>query len=482
MIVEPISSKYTSFLTDESHVKGDCEEIIFPQTQDDILQCIKLALKDNKRITLQGARTGLNGACVPKGHTVINLSKMNEIGEVEQCEDGAEIFVQCGAALGDISKLAQSKGYIFPVNATEETASAGGMFSTNAQGPNSLCYSSFSSYVKSVSFTFFSGESYEINRGDYVIKDKKLTLPNGKVIDFSNLSENLPISFYKDNTDLIDFLAGKEGFFGIADSFKLKLLKKPEDLWGIVLFFDCQDKALDFSNLLYKYKNESARLTTAEYFNEETIELIKANLKNPLLSKLPELPQTAKAAIYVELESESEDESEIALMDILDMFAQVGANEDDTWAQNGENAVKCFRNMRHAVVSILNEDMNIHSKLTGERIETDIKANPRKYEDYLELYNEMLEKYSLKASIYGCILNNHLHAAILADSEEKFKDAKLFESEICKKASEDNALIGAKYGIGKVKRDILINLLNESDKTEIKRIRDIFDPNHLVNP
>ena len=108
MIVEPISSKYTSFLTDESHVKGDCEEIIFPQTQDDILQCIKLALKDNKRITLQGARTGLNGACVPKGQTVINLSKMNEIGEVEQCEDGAEIFVQCGAALGDISKLAQS--------------------------------------------------------------------------------------------------------------------------------------------------------------------------------------------------------------------------------------------------------------------------------------------------------------------------------------------------------------------------------------
>ena len=482
MILEPMSTKYTAYLTDESRLKGECEDIVFAETEEEVSESIKLSLKDNKKVTLQGARTGLSGACVPNKNRVINLSKLNNLGELEKTENGAHVHAQCGVTLEEISKLAESKGYIFPVNATEETASLGGMFSTNAEGPNSLYYAPFSAYVKSVNFTFPSGEICGINRGEYVIKDKKLSLPNGKTIDFSNISENLPIAFYKDNIDLIDFLAGKEGYFGAATSFELELLKKPNDLWGIVFFFDGEEKALNFADSLSSYESESARITTGEYFNEETVELIINNLKNPLLSKLPELPKNAKTAIYVELESDSEDESEMALMDLLDMFAQVGGNEEDTWAQNGKTAVKSFRDMRHAVVSILNENMSIHCVKTGARIETDIKAIPEKYRDYLKLYNDILNNHSLKGAVYGCILKNHLHVAILADSEEKFKEAKVAESEIYKKAIADNALIGAKYGIGKIKKDVLLNALSDAEKEEIKKIRLAFDPNLLMNP
>lgn len=481
MKLEPMSAKFAAYLSDESHIKGECEDIAFPKTQDEVKEVVKLSFDDGKKITVQGARTGLVGACVPTEGRIINLTLLNEVSDVSENECGAFICAQSGATLEDISKKAQSRGYFFPPNATEETASIGGMFSTNAEGPNSVFYNSVSNYVKKMDFTFPNGESYTINRGDYKVHDNKLSLPNGKVLDFGKIPNNLPFVFYKDEMDLIDFLAGKEGRFGITSSFTLSLLKNPADIWGIVFFFDDNENAVNFIEKVRTYKSDCVNITTGEYYSEEALNLIKNHLENPLLSKLPELPQNAKSAFYVEIESEAEEQSEEALMDLLDMFAESGGNEDDTWAQSGKSAVKSFRDMRHAVVSILNEDTEIHSQVNGTRWETDIKASENKFKEYLTLYNDVLSKCGLKGAIYGSALKNHLHVAFLAkgDEQELCDEAIL---KISRKAVADSAKIGTKYGIGRVKRELISNLLSDEVKKIIANIIKSVDEKRILNP
>ncbi len=52
------NERYKEYLTDESGLRGACEEIIFPSSSDELRDSLKLDLQ----FTIQGSRTGIMGA------------------------------------------------------------------------------------------------------------------------------------------------------------------------------------------------------------------------------------------------------------------------------------------------------------------------------------------------------------------------------------------------------------------------------------
>ena len=78
----PWSNEYEEYLHDESRRIGTADAISFPRTEADVIDLVRTASKSRGTVTIQGARTGIVAGAVPQGGYILNLSRMNGIGEI----------------------------------------------------------------------------------------------------------------------------------------------------------------------------------------------------------------------------------------------------------------------------------------------------------------------------------------------------------------------------------------------------------------
>ena len=153
-----IGAEHVDFLHDESRREGRAEKIVFPLSTDDVCEALKVSAENGWPITVQGGRTGITGGCVPNGGLILNLSRMNAIGEVK----GDRMTVQPGAMLAEIRRAVAGSGLFFPSDLTETSATIGGMIANNASGARSFRYGSVRSWVYGLTVVLPGGE--EIGR------------------------------------------------------------------------------------------------------------------------------------------------------------------------------------------------------------------------------------------------------------------------------------------------------------------------------
>ena len=111
------NERYKEYLTDESGLRGACEEIIFPSSSDELRDCLKLDLQ----FTIQGSRTGIMGGASPMGHgsdsrkaAILNLSRLQNIAEVT-------IYGQMRGLPLRISRRACGKNTYFSLSSRQKT-------------------------------------------------------------------------------------------------------------------------------------------------------------------------------------------------------------------------------------------------------------------------------------------------------------------------------------------------------------------------
>ena len=417
---QPINETNRGLLRDESHLQGHAEQIFLPETKEDALDALHGAA--GHPLTVQGGRTGLAGGCVPDGGWVLNLSRLDGHAAPELQPDGsATLWVEAGTALETVQKLAQAAGFFFPPNPTEDRASLGGLFSTNASGPNSLYYGPVSRWVTALDWVTPAGEE----RRDY-------------------------------ERTCIDGLAGAEGSRGTILALQLRLLPQPKERWGILFFFRTRQDLTKFAETLRPWQpEEQVILTTAEYL--DALPLLRANADSPLLAGLPPLPEQARTALYLELESPGEAQSAQALLALLDRFEPYG---EDSWAENSPAAVRRLQGLRHAIPALLGEQREICNPATGVRWELDYAAPAEKTAWYLEKIEQITEKFQIPAVVYGHYLQNCLRVALLprtAGEREKC-DACLLA--LAQPVAEEGGCLAAEYGVGRLKKDLIRKVQN----------------------
>jgi len=65
-LIQPLKAEHAEYLRDESRTIGTAETISFPQTEADVSAILKKLYEEKIPVTVQGARTGLAAAAVPK--------------------------------------------------------------------------------------------------------------------------------------------------------------------------------------------------------------------------------------------------------------------------------------------------------------------------------------------------------------------------------------------------------------------------------
>lgn len=457
-MIRRVELKDQEYLRDESKMIGDAETISFPKNEIEIIEIINWCKKQGQSITIQGGRTGLVGGSVPFGGHLLNMSYMNNVKDTSICKENGKIMVtvEAGMTLCElhkcIRKLFPKKAVTWIPNPTETMATIGGIASSNGKGINVYYYGETKRYIESVKMVLATGE----------IK----VLVNGKDSEF-------------------ELAIGGEGIYGIITELTLILEKKEASVWGVVFFFDSDEDASEYVDILKNQNRVSkeAKISVLEYFDSNSIQLIE-QIK-PNVSKLQEIPDINPkytSMIYMEVEGEEQEIEKIA-EDVMVVAQECNADLDASWALMGEIEIEKLRAFRHAAVEAVNLHLktSVHSGMNKPRLSSDLILNREKFVSVLNFYKNDCECLSIKYCIFGHAGNNHLQVNILPANDEEYQIGMSILKKWAKEVKEEAGILSGEQGIGKSKKIMYGSLLDTDDLLNERNQKLKFDPLYLLN-
>src|ERR1700751_684754 len=202
--------------------RGRASSLVRPGSAEQVAEVLRVCRDAGAHVTVQGGRTSLVAGTVPEHDDVLlSTERLRDIGEVDVVE--RRIHAGAGATLADVQRAASAAGLVFGVDlAARDSATMGGMASTNAGGLRTVRYG---------------------NMGEQVI-GLDVALPGGSVVRRHSRVR-------ADNTgyDLPSLFVGAEGTLGVITALDLRLHPDPPHRVTAVCGFDDLDALVDAARL-----------------------------------------------------------------------------------------------------------------------------------------------------------------------------------------------------------------------------------------
>lgn len=459
--------KHQDYLRDESKLTGYASSISFPKSEEEVISIIKKIRAEDVPITIQGAKTGIVGGAIPEGGHLLNLSEMNRVKRFEISDTGIPILtVEAGITLSEleteISRLGDKVLLFWPPDPTEKTATVGGAAACGARGSCAYFYGNLNDYIEAFRIIDFEGTVHEIRRG------KKA------------------IAFLGEQMDLFDLYLGSEGFYGIITEISLRLIPKPQEMWGIVFFFSQNSDCYRFAEEVRRYENEDkgGAIAAIEFMDRNTIELLQKYKKNMSgIKELPDLEEDISALIYVEIHGDKEEIIEEIADYLLELAIHCNSDPEQSWALIGETEIKKVRAFRHAAPEVVNliveKAHQQDSRIT--KLSTDMVVKGKSFRAVVTNYQEDLKKAGLNGCIFGHVGANHLHVNILPENFTEYEKGKEILDNWAEKTIKAGGSLITEHGIGKLKKEMFLKYSDPMVIGEIKKIKEILDPSFMWN-
>lgn len=194
--------------------RGRASALVRPGSADEVAAVLRECRAAEVCVTVQGGRTSLVAGTVPEHEDVLlSTERLTEIGEVDATE--RRVRAGSGVTLAALQRAAAAAGLLFGVDlAARDSATVGGMASTNAGGLRTVRYG---------------------NMGEQVI-GLDVALPDGSVVHRHS-------QVRADNTgyDLPSLFIGAEGTLGVITSLDLRLHPIPNHRVTAVCGFSTLD-------------------------------------------------------------------------------------------------------------------------------------------------------------------------------------------------------------------------------------------------
>ena len=466
-----VGDEYADYLQDESRRVGHAGKIAFPKSGNEVREALQAATENNWPVTVQGGRTGISGGCVPEGGLILNLSRMNAIGEIK----GDQMTVQPGALLVDIRTAIKGSGLLFPSDLTETTASIGGMVANNASGARSFRYGAVRNWIQALEVVLANGETVRVERGVHKA--------DGVDFGFGSIEGKLPCIeqpdvksaagyFVEPDMDLVDLFVGAEGTLGVVTEITIKLLPEPVEINCLTAFFASEEEAVGFVRFLRA--GSTPPPTAIEFFDARSLELLRRmKVENAAFAELPELNPEFHTAIYFEFDC-----------DVPDAVIEKAGEAIDCWFAEGGREIEALKGFRHAIPEGVNMLIGERKKTIPEltKLGTDMSVPDDQLEVVMRMYHEGLAEAGLEYVIFGHIGNNHVHVNIIPRSMEEYGKGKALYLDWARQVVAMGGSVSAEHGIGKNKTEFLKLMHGECGIREMRKLKHLFDPHGMLNP
>lgn len=490
MLTKSQPDEIQDFLADASYVQGGhATSVVFPESAEEVAEILAQATRDQTPVTVSGAGTGTVAGRVPFGGIVLATDKLNRIGAIVSDDGGGgRATAEAGVILSDFQQAVDSKGLLYPPDPTERGCFLGGNVATNASGARTFKYGPTRNYVERLKIALPAGEVIDLRRGELRANaDGRIAipLPSGSLIEAQLPSYQMPqvrkhaSGYYvAPGMDVIDLFIGSEGTLGVIVEIELRLLPKPEGLLSGIVFFKTEADLLGFvreareRSLRSRIRSPTVRegnfggldARALEYFDSESLGFLR--------QKYESVPTAAAGAVFFEQETSASTEDRL-MTEWMSLLEDHNALSDQSWFATNEQDQAKLREFRHALPVLMNEWFARHNQ---KKVSTDMAVPDEAFAGMLRFYQESLRGGDLRYTIFGHIGDNHVHVNILPrNTDEAAKAWEIYRTFI-RRAVDVGGTISAEHGIGKLKREYLLELYGEKHLREMADLKRAFDP------
>ncbi|MBS7642587.1 MAG: FAD-binding oxidoreductase [Candidatus Bathyarchaeia archaeon] len=412
-----------------------CRDIVVvkPASTEEVSAILKLASDRMIPVFPRGGGTGLVGGCIPtRSGIVLCLERMNRI-EIDIDNMIAE--VEAGATLHDLIEAADKADLFFPPHPGDEYAQIGGLIACNAGGARAVRTGVMRNYVRGI----------------------EAVLPTGDVLKLGG-------KLLKNNTgyDIMQLIVGSEGTLAVITKAFIRLYPKLPFSITMVVPFDSRSKALKTVPAIMKSGITPLAL---EYVERIPVELSASRLGL-------EWPcRDGEAFLIIILAEQDEDYLYRLCEKLLDICLEFGSFEP---------IVAERRDEQDRILKIRSE---IYTALKPGMVDIlDVTVPPASIGLLMDRVEEIARSYGTYLPAYGHAGDGNIHVHIM---REEGWDTRIYDDirdRIYSVALELGGVITGEHGIGFVRKSSLLRFSNPVYIDLIRRIKQIFDPNNILNP
>ena len=438
------------FTDDETRIKYGKDEtenlsfpadvVLKPGNTQEVSRLLKHCNEQNIPVTAIGAQTGLSGGalCVCKG-VALSTERLNKILKIDT--NNGQVHTEPAVITQVLQEECAKQGlYYAPDPASRGSCWIGGNLAENSGGPHAVKYGVTKDFVLNLEVVLANGE---------IIWTGANTLKNSTGYNLTQL------------------MVGSEGTLGIITKAVLKLLPLPKHNLLLLAPFASAEKACEAVSAVFR-----AGITPSamEFMEREAIEYTlqfvpdaQVSLEGVEAHLLIEVDGSNVESLMLDCETISNVLMEHECGEIL--FAEDHNQKEILW--------KIRRKVGEAVKShsIYKEEDTVVPRFELPKLLREVKA--------------IGKRYGFRSVCYGHAGDGNLHINILKDemSDEQWDNTlPLAIREIFELTVSLGGTLSGEHGIGWVQKNYMDIAFNEVQLNLMKKIKEAFDPNGILNP
>ncbi|MDQ0337408.1 glycolate oxidase [Caldalkalibacillus uzonensis] len=435
-ILQNVADRY-SYSFDASFGEYLPDVVVQPQSTEEISQLLQLANRYKIPVYPRGAATSLSGGPLPvQGGMVLDMSQMKEKLIIDK--ENLLAIVSPGVITADIHQKAEEVGLYYPPDpSSSHVSTIGGNLLENSSGPKGLKYGTTKDYVIGLEVVTPTGE---------IMRTGGKTVKN--------------VTGY----DLTRLIVGSEGTLAVVTEAILKLIPKPPARKTMMATFK---RLVDSGYAITRILQSGILPSALEMMDQYCIQAVEHYRPSGL-------PVEAEALIIIEVDGHPK-----AVEEEIHTCAEICHQHDalEVKVANNEEERQTLWQARRMVSPAI-------SKLGPTKISEDATVPRSKIPDMMEHLRKIREKYQLNLVVFGHAGDGNLHPNILTDkrNKEEMKRVEDAIGEIFEAALALGGTLSGEHGIGTLKAPYLKRELGETGVIMMKKIKEAWDPNHILNP
>jgi glycolate oxidase len=413
------------------------DAVVMPGSVEEVAAVLKIANQHRIPIVSRGSGTNLCGGTVPiEGGIVLVTNRLNELHEID--EENLTATFGPGLITAELHQAVEARGLFYPPDpGSMRISTLGGNVAECAGGMRGL--------------------KYGVTK-DYII-GLQAVLPSGEVLRFGGKNAK-DVAGY----DITKLLVGSEGTLAVVTEITAKLLPLPKAKQTMVAYF--QDLT-DAARTVQRVIAERIIPATMEFLDQETMKVVEDYARIGL-------PLDMKAMLLIEQDGDPT-QVEQDMIRIAEIARAEKAVEVRT-AQTAEEGAKLMAARRSALSAL--------SRVRPTTILEDATVPRASLAAMVERIGEIAKKYSVSICTFGHAGDGNLHPTCMTDerdTEEIHRVEQAF-AEIFEAAIKLGGTITGEHGVGIAKAGYLELKVGAAGIELMKRVKEAFDPNGIMNP
>jgi glycolate oxidase len=407
---------------------------VLPTSTQEVAEVLRICHNEGVPVVPRGSGTSLAGGALPTADCVIlGVARMNDVLEIDF--ENRFIRVQTGRTNLSVTGAVEENDFFYAPDPSSQLACAiAGNIAMNSGGAHCLKYGVTTNNLLGVTMVLMDGTVVEIG---------------GAHLD-------------SDGLDMLGIICGSEGQLGVVTAATLRILRKPEGARPVLIGYDSNEVAGACVSDIIK----SGILPVAiEFMDRPCIRACEAFAK----AGYPD----CEALLIIEVEG-SEDEIADQLSRIT-AIARRHCPVELREARDSEEAGRIWLGRKSAFGAM--GQINDYMCLDGTIPISELPA-------VLKRIGELSDEFGLGVANVFHAGDGNMHPLILFDANKPgdLEKCEAFGAEILKLCVEVGGCLTGEHGVGVEKRDLMVHQYTPADLEAQMAVKDVFDPNWLLNP